>query len=184
MTLLHTQHSSGRMKPTPSTCLACAMLSFTPACSFLSGPAARVSSRLAWSTSGASSFSPSHPIRHALGGAAGSQARGLALRMVATPEVSTTKAPGTAGLDWENLGFEYRDGKGHDLLSLCKGKQWPISCVVPGASGLAMHHYCCHRGMVWCFGKENVYKFPQVRSFIHSNSSLGTPHVVVHSSRS
>lgn len=105
-----TQHS-GRMKPTPSTCLACVVLSFTPASSFLSGPAASASPRLPWATNGVSSSSPSHPIRHATAGAAGSQARGLALRMVAAPEISTTKAPGTAGLDWENLGFEYRDGE-------------------------------------------------------------------------
>ena len=31
--------------------------------------------------------------------------------MVAAPEIPTTKAPGTADMDWENLGFEYRDGE-------------------------------------------------------------------------
>lgn len=106
-----TQHSSRRMKPTPSTCLACVVLSFTPANSFLSGPAASASARLPWATSGVSSSSHSHPVRHAPAGAAGSQARWRALRMVAAPEIPATKSPGTADMDWENLGFEYRDGE-------------------------------------------------------------------------
>ena len=31
--------------------------------------------------------------------------------MVAAPEIPAIKAPGTADMDWENLGFEYRDGE-------------------------------------------------------------------------
>lgn len=31
--------------------------------------------------------------------------------MVAAPEIPATKSPGTADMDWENLGFEYRDGE-------------------------------------------------------------------------
>lgn len=107
------------MRSTPSTCLACVALSFTPASSFLSaGPVASASSRLPLATTSSSgngvSSSPSrHPLRHApaAAGAAGGQARGLALRMVAAPEMPTTRAPGTADMDWENLGFEYRDGE-------------------------------------------------------------------------
>lgn len=88
----------------------------------MSGPAPQsLSTRLPWGVSSSSSV-VSHDTRHAAARAAAaspaaagggrSRARGLALRMVAAPEMPTTKVPGSAaGMDWENLGFEYRDGE-------------------------------------------------------------------------
>lgn len=112
-------HTSEAMKATSSTCLACLTLSVVPVNSFVSGPVApSISVRLPRWGGGSSSSSPvTHDTRHApaaaslAGGAGSSRALGLALRMVAAPDVSTAKVPGSADMDWENLGFEYRDGE-------------------------------------------------------------------------
>ncbi|CAN0104214.1 unnamed protein product [Scytosiphon promiscuus] len=117
------------MKQTTATCLACAVLSVAPALGFVVSPAGAVA-RLPWTTpaaNDASSSSLSSP-RHdtdrpatTTTRAGGVQARGSALRMVATPEISTTKAPGTADMDWENLGFEYRDVNSHVKFTFKNG---------------------------------------------------------------
>ncbi|CAM9770525.1 unnamed protein product [Ectocarpus sp. 13 AM-2016] len=98
---------------------------------FVSGPtAASVSARAPWagarahggaSSSSLSSSSSHHDRRHARAGAGDSEARGKALRMVAAPEMPTTNAPGTADMDWENLGFEYRDVNSHVKFTFKNG---------------------------------------------------------------
>lgn len=86
--------------------------------------------------------------------------------MVAAPEIPTTKAPGTADMDWENLGFEYRDGE-----YMINAKSSPVyvvaavvvawfSCVVPGASAACSAHHCCYRGVGWYLVRD----CPQVSS--------------------
>lgn len=78
--------------------------------------------------------------------------------MVAAPEIPTTKtkAPGTADMDWENLGFEYRDGE-HMMYAYGRTASSSgiyVSCVVPVVR-LAMLTTCCccYRGMAWCYGE-------------------------------
>ena len=123
------------MKPASSTCLACAVLAFKAASSFITVPAtARVSRTrhlspsASWKDVGRSSSSL-HTSSHRRAAAASRAAQKL-VRMVAAPQSTATtvaaagvRAPGTADLDWANLGFEYRDVNSHVKFT-CKDGRW------------------------------------------------------------
>lgn len=103
------------MTPTPTACLACAVLAFAPVVtSFVSGPPPVPPSRF----SRVRRYSPPSPV------ILSRRPSTAHVRMVAAPERATAPARevGSANMDWENLGFEYRDVNCHVKFTFKDGR--------------------------------------------------------------
>eukprot|EP00904_Undaria_pinnatifida_P004327 jgi/Undpi1/13896/HiC_scaffold_9.g03547.m1 len=127
------------MKRASSTCLAYAVLAIKTANGFVAGPVtARVSrstrhlSSASWTRDGRSSALLPSSHRRRASAAASSRSPQELVRMVAAPPEkmvaaavakASAQAPGTADLDWANLGFEYRDVNSHVKFT-CKDGRW------------------------------------------------------------